>query len=251
MPSELTHRRPCGAISVSATVQSSAEGTMYRGNEGAHGSAPVPSRDRAGRPMLIVLVVLGVAVLSVLAIQIGFLLRKDRPMARVDRDDPVPTETTREYQPASPTARVPGHLSNVGVPQRAAEAGPSGDTIPPGAMSMRLTPEETTRFYLKKELETLERSGPAPSALSANALRAVDNLKRLPELAGAEFSEFRCFGDGCAVTVTSRSPDKVGHAIGRARDFFSWPGSTFMSGPLPLASGQAQTVLVLHTPTTR
>jgi hypothetical protein len=216
---------------------------MSRGNEDAQGSAPARSRDRAGRPILILLVVLAVAVLSVLAIQIGFLVRKDRPMARVDRDDPVPTEATREYPPSSLTAKLPG--SNARVPQ-AAEAQP-GDSMPPGPMAMRMTPEEATRSLLKKELETLERSGPAPSALTADALKTVDNLKRLPDLAGAEFSEFRCFGDGCTVTITSRSPEKVGHAIGRAPDFFSWPGSRFMSGPLTLASGQAQTVLVLHS----
>ena len=221
---------------------------MSRGNEDAQSSAAVPSRDRAGRPIVVLLVVLGVAVLSVLAIQIGFIVRKDRPTARVDRDEPVPTEATREYQPSSLTAKLLAHPANARGLQGAAEATPSGDSMPSGPISMRMSPEEATRFYLKQELETVEKSGPAPSALSADALRTVDSLKRLPDLAGAEFSEFRCFGDGCVVTVTSRSPDKVGHAISRSRDFSSWPGSRFMSGPLSLASGQAQTVLVLHSP---
>jgi hypothetical protein len=203
-------------------------------------------RQAAGRPIIIALVVLGVAVISVLTIQIRLLLRTERSAARADRDDPIPAAPPRDYELSAVATGIPARPSHAPVPQASAEANPADETMPPGPISLHMTPEQATRFHLNKELKALERSGRASSTLTADALKAVDNMKRLPPLAGAEFSGFRCYGDGCVVTVTSRSTDNVGPAISRSRDFFSWPGSRFMSGPLPLASGQVQTVLVLH-----
>ena len=229
---------------------------MLRGDESGQGAALVrerSARQGTGRPIIIALVILGVAVISVLTLQIRLLLRGDRPVARVDRDDPVPTVAARDYGPPLAMAKMPARPSNALAPEGSGEVKEPDEPIP-GPLSMMMSPQEATRLLVSKELKTLERSGPASGTLTSEAVKAVDNLKRLPALAGVEFSDFRCYEDGCAVTVTSRSDDKTRRAITHSRDFAWWPGATFISGPQALASGQVQAVIVLHTgrtPTSR
>lgn len=114
---------------------------------------------------------------------------------------------------------------------------------------LSITPEQSAKLRVTRALQALERSGNASAALTAGALQTVDNLKRLPELAAAEFSDFHCYGDGCTVTATSRDASTAAagaDAIVRSEQYMFWPGPKFRSGPLPLPSGQVQTVVIFY-----
>jgi hypothetical protein len=117
--------------------------------------------------------------------------------------------------------------------------------LDPMPLSMRLAPDEANRSIVNKELKALEQSGAATSALTSKALLTVENLKHVSALKDAEFSEFRCFADGCAVYVTSLALRTSNQAISGSREFFSWPGPSFVSGPVQPPSGQVHTVLIL------
>ncbi|HEY7371286.1 MAG TPA: hypothetical protein VIF57_03840 [Polyangia bacterium] len=102
---------------------------------------------------------------------------------------------------------------------------------------------------MKHELSALEKSGPASSTLTSNALNHVEALKRLPALVGADFNDFSCFANGCAVTVTSKdaaAADAAGSAIIRSEDFLLWKGPKLRSGPMRSPSGQVQTIVILY-----
>lgn len=100
-----------------------------------------------------------------------------------------------------------------------------------------------------KAIKELVQSGPPSPVLTSDALKIVESFKRLPELVDAELSEFRCFGDGCTVTATSKETGaaaKAAEAIMRSEQFLSWPGPKFRSGPIEAPSGQIQTVVILY-----
>jgi hypothetical protein len=191
-------------------------------------------------PLLIIL--LGCAVISVLAVVIATLTQgKNRATARMgDSNERSSTTGQRDY----PSASLPGSLNARSSTTSTTEK----ETEPLGPASRDIRPEEQARRQLRAVLDELERSGPARGSLTSDALRTVDDLKRLPALAGADFTEFRCFGDGCAVSITSGSPTGGGDAIISSHQFLLWPGRRFISGPVSLATGQVKTVLVLHTP---
>jgi hypothetical protein len=156
--------------------------------------------------------------------------------APIDRPPALGAHTAARVPvpPASETLAAP-------VPDRASDE----PTMP----DLRLSPSQAAKARAAAAIKELERSGSPSAALSAAALKAVENLKRLPDLANAEFGEFRCFGDGCAVTVTSRDASAAvvnGESIIRSQDFFSWPGPKFRSGPIDTPAGQVQTVVILY-----
>ena len=193
-----------------------------------------------GVRMRILLIVLGATVVLLLAIQLTSRREGHRTAERVTPDDKVPSVAQRDYPSSShPPQTFAGPRE---APGQAAGANP----VDPFGPESNLTPEQVTRLHVSKQMEKLQRSGPASGALSSDAFRTVESLKQLPAVAGAEFGDFRCFAEGCAVSVTSQSGPTAGRAIAESRQLMAWPGPTFVSGPLPLSSGHVQNVLVLH-----
>ena len=190
--------------------------------------------------MRILVIVLGITIVAVTAIQLASRRQGKGPIAQVTPEDETPASVRREYpssvQPEQSFAGRPG------VPGQSAPANP----VDPFGPEANLAPEQVTRLHVSKQIEELKGSGPARGTLASDALQTVESLKQLPALAGAAFGEFRCFGEGCTVSVTSRSGPTAGIAIAESRQLMAWPGPTFVSGPLPLSSGQVQNVLVLH-----
>jgi hypothetical protein len=177
-------------------------------------------------------------------------LKRSRPHASnvaTTNDAPVPEILSRRVpQLDERSASTPTVTSVVSQPTRATDApDPEFQKQPESDQPRR----ESAKEQSEREVKALERSGPASPTLTADALRTADGLKRLPELVGADFTDFRCFKDGCSMTATSPdagSAAAAGEAIIRAKEFLYWPGPKFRSGPIPLASGQVQAVVILY-----
>jgi hypothetical protein len=99
-------------------------------------------------------------------------------------------------------------------------------------------------------VEQLEASGPASDELATTAWKTVEHWKGLASMSGVEFSDFRCFQGGCAVTSTHRdlaAASSAGQAVFRSDPRTSWRGGMFRSGPLRDGSGKIQLVWILYT----
>jgi len=112
-----------------------------------------------------------------------------------------------------------------------------------------MSPEKSARLRADRALMDLEQSGPASAGLTSGALKTFEALKSLSDLAGAEFSDFRCYRGGCAFTMTSGDASSAANfadALVRSKVFLSWPGPKFRSGPLRTPSGQIQAAVILQ-----
>src|SRR5262245_7839873 len=117
---------------------------MPRGDEGRRG---------AGRPIIIVLALLGAGVVAVLAIQIRLLLRGDRSVAHMDREGSAPALVSRDYEPSSLTAKMPGRPANARVQAESDEGRPPDEAMPPGPLSMTMSAHDATKFLLNREMK--------------------------------------------------------------------------------------------------
>jgi hypothetical protein len=237
MRSQRSHRSSSTASNAAGALLASTPGEVpFRLN----------ARSRTG-PNAIVVGLVTLLAAAVVVFAVGSRTSRNRRVATVtpstERDEvvsPAPQLVFRDFGPsASGAPRVIG--------QAAPAAGPDPGTMPAEVSESLVLPKAKVRA--DKEIKALEQSGPASSALTASAVKAVENLKKVHELAGAEWSDFRCFGNGCAVTATSKdvsSAQTVGQAIMQSEHFLAWSGPKFRSGPVETPSGQVQTIVILY-----
>jgi hypothetical protein len=129
---------------------------------------------------------------------------------------------------------------------------PGSDSVPApeGIPNRNLGGPQVARTEAERNLKKLEQSGPASSLLNTRASGTVESWKELAGLKGVEFSDVRCFKDGC--TVTSLHHDSIaaataGGELVQSNRFILWPGNKFRSGPLETSSGQVQFVWILYS----
>jgi hypothetical protein len=204
------------------------------------GIPPLPSQHGRRRRLPVLLSLLGGAC-AILIVAIGSA-RDSGSVARAPAPSPSEPASLLVQRTYPSSSGEPADPRGARVFAETRGRSPEMRPLEPG-----MPAEKQTHVLVSGELDELRRSGAPNGTLTANALRAVEGLKQIPALAGAEFTEFKCFGDGCAVTITNQSP-VTGQAVLMSRQFMEWPGRKFISGPLSLESGQTQNVLVLHTP---
>ena len=184
-----------------------------------------------------------------LFVALGFWFLHRRPIAstKVEPNAEPATLASRDY----PSALVPSYqppsmgrsLSELGSNEaRTAGAEPNGDAPP------NVAPEVAARLGADEALKKLEASGPAAADSSASAWKIVEHWKGIASAVGTEFTDFRCFKNGCAVTSTHQdlsAATSAGDDILRP-DHFAWPGQAFRSGPLHDPSGRVRFVWILY-----
>jgi hypothetical protein len=113
-------------------------------------------------------------------------------------------------------------------------------------------PVEAAKRNLERELKDLAQSGPPRgswTSLVSNVLREWKGSSSISDR--VELGEAHCFERGCSVEMTSRDAISGRLALNEmehARQFMSWPGPKFCSGPFPSSSQSGRTVFIFFRP---
>jgi hypothetical protein len=224
----------------SSTTTNTASSSLARGPiELPSGRSAIPRTGPNG-----IIVGLTVLLAAVMIVAVGLAWRLHANARHPTATSPTEPDEATSRAPQMAIARDFGPPPSDwprAIAQATPAAGPDPATMP------RPISKTSAKERADGEIKGLEESGPASSALTASALKSFENLKKVPGVAGTEWSDFRCFGRGCAVTATSKdqgAAQNLAMAIFQSEPFLKWPGAKFRSGPIETPSGQIRTVVI-------
>jgi hypothetical protein len=168
------------------------------------------------------------------------------PTTEADTEDTSPSQAP--YHARRDWAEGPQSGPGPRSGPQASQTAPAPSDVPGTVLPVIGGPD--AKADTEQMMAILTRSGPSTGDLDSRAMTVFETWKNKSAVGGkVEFSDFKCFAGGCSVVATYAGMDgyvDMRRDFQRSREFLTWPGPKFRSGPIQDSSGRVQATWVLQ-----